>query len=330
MAWRLEGTLSFRWKVHSRRRQEWSLAETKKCQASKNKASQPARNFTDVDPYFIESTAITTSHGPSSITRNITQDQAGNIWLATWEGILRYDGSSFTNVTNQYGLRRFGVFTILEDSEGSIWFGTVGAGVYKYDGKLFNNFTTQDGLADDRVGCIYEDDAGNIWFGTVGGASRFDGTTFQNFTTKEGLTDNDINSIMQDETGKIWFGTRGDVCRYDGEKFTKLTNQQGTSFENVGSIIKDKTGNIWLGGNEGLWRFDGQTFVRLFSKNFVGYVYQDRQGNVWTSSDGRVDQEQPNPHQWLLSRYDQPAPGSGEAIAPRIRNRKECFWDSGR
>src|SRR5688500_20237675 len=46
---------------------------------------------------------VITSHGPNNITRNITQDRNGNIWDASWEGIFRYDGKSFTHITNKIG-----------------------------------------------------------------------------------------------------------------------------------------------------------------------------------------------------------------------------------
>jgi ligand-binding sensor domain-containing protein len=249
----------------------------------KDSISQPESSLSDVDPYFIESNTITTPYGPGSITRNILQDRKGNIWLASWEGIIRYDGKSFTNFTNKEGLRRFHTFSVLEDRKGNIWFGTIGAGVYRYDGKLFTNFTTKDGLANDYVGCIYEDETGNIWFGTEGGASSYDGESFHNFTTKDGLTNNDVHSIIEDKTGKIWFGTRGDACFYDGETFTNFANKEGLSFINVWSIIEDRKGNIWLGGNDGLWRYDGNSFTN-YTTDFVGYIYEGKRGNIWISA----------------------------------------------
>ena len=197
----------------------------------KDSISQPESILPEKDPYFAETKTVNTSYGPSNITRNIIQDRNGDVWLATWEGIIRYDGKSFTNFTNKEGLRRFRVFTILEDRKGNIWFGTVGAGVYCYDGKLFTNFTTKEGLANDRLGCIYEDKKGNIWFGTMGGISCYDGKTFTNFTTNDGLTSNDINSIIEDKNGNFWIGTRGEACFYDGKTFTNLKNNDGSSFQ---------------------------------------------------------------------------------------------------
>ncbi|MBS1501082.1 MAG: histidine kinase [Bacteroidetes bacterium] len=256
-----------------------------------------------------------TSQGPKNITRNIIQDRKGNIWIAAFDGIFRYDGKSFTNITSKVSSARF--FSVLEDRKGNLWFGSIGSGVYNYDGKSFRNFTTKDGLAGNDVGCIYEDKTGNIWFGTQGGISRYDGKSFRNYTTKDGLPDNDINTIVEDKTGKFWVGTRGNACFYDGKTFTSLT-YNGKPFTNIRTIIKDKKGNIWLGGHEGLWRRDGNIFTH-FTHNFIGHVYEDKDGNIWTSSENTNDRgltfsgfdakslSSPTSanDRWILSRYDE-------------------------
>jgi ligand-binding sensor domain-containing protein len=54
-----------------------------------------------------------TSQGPNTITRNIIQDRKGNIWIAAFDGIFRYDGKSFINITSKVSSARF--FSVLED-----------------------------------------------------------------------------------------------------------------------------------------------------------------------------------------------------------------------
>ncbi|ACU60610.1 ligand-binding sensor domain-containing protein [Chitinophaga pinensis] len=250
---------------------------------------------------------IVTASGPNEITRNIIQDRKGNIWIASWEGMFRYDGKSFTNMTSNVSKARF--FSVLEDSKGNFWFGSIGAGVYCYDGKSFRNFTVRDGLLNNDVGSIYEDKKGNIWFGVFGGVSRYDGNAFQNYiingeTMNEDRTGKtfpdrppyEVNAIIEDETGKFWFATRGNTFVYDGKTFTVFTHEN-IPFKNVRSLIKDKKGNIWLGGPDGLWRYDGSAFTN-FTKTFVGYIIEDKKGNIWTSSERDYSQT------WALSMYD--------------------------
>lgn len=274
----------------------------------------------EVDRYFDGTSIIVNPKGPETITRNIIQDKKGNYWLATWDGIIKYDGKTFVNFTNKEDLRRFRVFSILEDRTGNIWFGTIGAGIYKYDGKSFTNLTTEDGLVNNDVTCITEDSKGNIWFGTQAGLSIYDGKSFTNYTTDQGIPSDDINSIVEDKDGQFWLGTRGEACWFDGKKFTSIEDPNGAPFINVRSILKDTKGNIWLGGNDGLWRFYNSIFTKI-SKPFVGYIYEDKKGNVWTSSESSNGQGT-----WVLSKYSKAALASETIVATPIFEKKDMFF----
>jgi ligand-binding sensor domain-containing protein len=276
-----------------------------------------------------ETKELNTSDVPKTIARNIIEDSKGNIWVAAFDGVFRYDpkrsaGKSFKNITSQISSARF--FDILEDKKGNFWFSTTYSGVYYYEpgragGETLQHFTMEDGLASNQVLDIYEDKNGNIWFGTKAGASRYNparsdstaqksdtvgakGKFFTTFKMNEGFSrfdpyDNDINSIVEDNTGKFWFGTRGNTFTFDGKKFTVVTNQ-GETFLNVRKIINDTKGNIWLAGiDDGLWRINGNTFTN-FSQQPTGYVYEDKKGNIWTSSKPPYN----GSDKWALSRFD--------------------------
>ena len=105
------------------------------------------QNQTNVpqDNIYSEPKDIVTSYGPNTSVRTIRQDRKGNIWLASNEGIIRYDGKSFTNITGNLFPDRF--FSVLEDRKGNFWFGNYGSGVYYYDGKSLQHFTSKEGLA---------------------------------------------------------------------------------------------------------------------------------------------------------------------------------------
>jgi uncharacterized protein (TIGR03067 family) len=57
-------------------------------------------------------------------------------------GATRYDGKAFTHFTQKEGLPSEYVYSMLEDREGRIWFGSAGYGASRYDGKTFTNFST--------------------------------------------------------------------------------------------------------------------------------------------------------------------------------------------
>ncbi len=246
------------------------------------------------DTIKFETKDVITSQGPSTSVRDIHQDRKGNMWLASNQGIFRYDGKSFTNITTTLTSDRF--TSVVEDRNGNFWFGTDGSGVYHYDGKSFKNFTTKQGLGNNRVSTIYEDKTGTVWFGADGAVSRYNGKSFQNFITEGSLNTNFVNAIVEDKGGKLWFGTRGYTYVYDGKTFTDF-NRSDRSFTEVWSILEDKKGNLWFGGLHGLWRSEGSALIK-FTEHHVTCVYEDKKGNIWTSS-------QSSPIKFELSRYDQ-------------------------
>jgi ligand-binding sensor domain-containing protein len=249
---------------------------------------------------------------PMSMVRHVKEARNGDILIASYLGVFRYDGKTFTNLTSKIISPRFSSFwDVLEDRKGNLWFGSKDSGVYLLPSgqTTFQHFTTKDGLASNMALHIYEDKAGNIWFGS----SRYDGKTFRNFTTKDGFPSNSIRLLLEDKTGKLWFCTQQeDMFVYDGKTFTVLKNKDGEAFNNVWGIIEDRKGNIWFGGSiikdrkgstlyleAGLWRYDGSTITKVSQRGAYSII-QDKKGNIWTT--GEVNP--PNGAVWALSRYD--------------------------
>ncbi len=249
------------------------------------------------------------NYGPTRMVRHVKQARNGDILIASYTGVWRYDGKLFTNITSAIKSPSF--WDVLEDRKGNLWFGSKDSGVYLMPSgqTTFQHFTTKQGIASNMALHMYEDRAGNIWFG----ASRYDGKSFRNFTTKDGFPSNSIRLLLEDKTGKLWFGAQQeDMFVYDGKTFTVLKNKDGKAFNNVWSIIEDRKGNIWFGATiindprrdtlfveNGLWRYDGSAFTQINQKGAYSII-EDKKGNIWTTGDltppyGRV---------WALSRYD--------------------------
>lgn len=250
-------------------------------------ASTNEEKFQDFDPYFIDTKTVVSQFGPKNITRNIIQDKKGNMWLASWEGIIRYDGKSFTNYTLQENLRKYHVFSAFEDSKENLWFGTIRGGVYRYDGKAFIHYTEKDGLGD-WAESIIEDRNGNIWFATDEGVVRYNGETFQNFTTKEGLIDDYVHCLLETKDGNIWIATTGGISIYDGKIFKSFNQTAFKPFVNIRTLIQDQKGNIWIGGQEGLFCYNPleplSTSIKTWTTKFAGYLYEDKKGTIWMAA----------------------------------------------
>ena len=121
---------------------------------------------------------------------SIIEDKKGNIWFGDDNGLWRYDGRTFTKVSQR------GAYGIIEDKKGNIWttgvvnpIGKVWA-LSRYDAKsLYNKMPTvteiKSGGIMDFMGILEAND-GSIWFGSAGGVYRYDGKTITDFKSKEG------------------------------------------------------------------------------------------------------------------------------------------------
>lgn len=95
-----------------------------------------------------------------------------SVWAGTWgAGVARYDGKRWINLTTNDGLAGDLVFSIAQDLQGALWFGT-NAGVSRFDGKTWQNFGKKDGLLDNHVYALAAAPNGDIWVGTKQGVTR--------------------------------------------------------------------------------------------------------------------------------------------------------------
>lgn len=233
---------------------------------------------------------------PQNSVQAITQTRDGYLWLATQEGLVRFDGVEFTvfDSGNTEQIRSNLISCILEDSKGTLWFGTGGGGLnYFKDGK-FGSLTVKDGLASDTIAALCEDGDGVLWIGTRGsGLNRLKDTSITVLTTKDGLTSDTITSLSKDHEGSVWIGTGGGgFSRFkDGQLIVSATKDKLPS-TNITAIYEDSEGNLWAGTNGfGLrrWR-DGQVTVYTTKDGLPGdkvlCICEDREKNLWIGTDG--------------------------------------------
>lgn len=160
------------------------------------------------------------------------EDKTGNLWFGTdGGGLLKYDGASFTTITDKDGLCGNNILSITQDKAGNLWFGSWGNGVSRYNGTAFTNFTMDNGLCSNEIWTMMQDKKGNIWFGSLGsGISCYSSSSvpnaqagFSNFSENKGLTKNHVQSILEDKDGNLWFGFSGGVFLFDGKQLINFT-----------------------------------------------------------------------------------------------------------
>ena len=214
------------------------------------------------------------------------EDRTGYLWFGTWGyGAGRYDGEVFDSLTSHDGLASDVVWSILQDAEGAMWFGT-DTGLSRYDGTCFTNYTSADGLVGDDVNTLYLDREGRLWIGTVGGLSLLDGRAFASHPAVEGLCGGQVHAIAEDGEGGLWFGTdRGLVHYEEGRGLSVIELEGGPGHGEVCSLRYSSEGKLWVGTETGSLCFDGERFVDHAAADGVSTqvrdMIEDRQGRMW-------------------------------------------------
>ena len=98
---------------------------------------------------------------PQNYVYSIVQDNNGYIWIATAEGLARYDGVNFRNYFSRDSLADDFVYKLLIDTEGRLWCGHGNGSFSYFDGEQFNRLIVSEASSPIRDMCI--DDTGNIW-----------------------------------------------------------------------------------------------------------------------------------------------------------------------
>ncbi len=217
---------------------------------------------------------------------DIFQDREGFLWLATREGLVRFDGYTFKYFRNQPGdstsISNNHVFCITEDKDGNIWLGLYRGGISCYNrvtGQFRNYpFTEKLKIKTSSVVRIFIDREARFWVGLggygiahfdpkSGAIKKYDLITAQNsdYTPEEIAAFNTASDIWQDENGLLWCATAGDLVSLDpktGEvtrrKYDKVA-KSGFKLNQAYNLYPEGD-FLWMGGwGSGLRRFNRKT-----------------------------------------------------------------------
>jgi signal transduction histidine kinase/ligand-binding sensor domain-containing protein len=137
----------------------------------------------------------------------------GGLWIGTQDGLVRYQGGKVSWFGKEGRPGDRSVRAILEDSDGTVWFGTWGGGLGWLKDGTRRQFHSQDGLASDYVTCLHRDDSGVLWIGTAGGLSRFLDGKIATIKQEQGLPNNHICDIEEDGLGYFWMSSHNGIIR---------------------------------------------------------------------------------------------------------------------
>lgn len=235
---------------------------------------------------------FTISDGLSNNSINaIIQTRDGFIWIATKDGLNRFNGQNFIvfkhDPTSINSIPENYVMSLFESCDGTFWVGTWGGGLCKYD-PIHESFIKigTNLVKDNYVQCISEDKGGLLWFGTLnGGLFKYNPRSKQtnSYNTETSgllkLTNNNITTLIINADNSLWIGSWGSGFSFFDEQkkivkhFTHNSNRNSLSNNNIWFLQGDENNKIFISSDYGVDHYDPNT--NLFTHNLnIGNKFQ--------------------------------------------------------
>ncbi|MGQ0801135.1 MAG: sensor histidine kinase [Pseudomarimonas sp.] len=240
---------------------------------------------------------------------SMVQDRRGFIWIATQDGLNRFDGHEF-RVYRHHPERADSLpgdllQSLVIDHAGVLWVGGSG-GLSRYleERDRFESVPI-DGEAGAQAGVrgLHVDGKGALWVVGYAGLSRYDPATGKRsawqFSDDNSPSDTRFESVHSDAQGRIWLGSLAGLSRLDPVSgvvdwpFVGIAEAAPLKTSRIDALLRDRNGVLWIGAvAAGLFRYDVvANQLRVFrhraddpdtlNSDIVRSLLQDRDGRLW-------------------------------------------------
>lgn len=245
-----------------------------------------ATDFSELLQRYTLTTWSTRDGLPAGAILAVVQSADGFLWLASREGLVRFDGSSFEMDTT---VPRATVRALCAARDGSLWvgYGPEG-GIARVRDSVATRYHTADGVGPGTLSAIIEDGQGQVWVGDADGLRRFVGDRFVKVAAGEGLPEGEgVTSLSLDRVGHLMVGTHRAVYRWQTASRQFAEAAPGASAARVQGLGEDGNGQVWVAdGVTGFRRLGSSADFRPAVRARGVRVLRDRQGGIWVSTTG--------------------------------------------
>lgn len=235
----------------------------------------------------------TTDNGlPQNSISSIIQTRDGYLWMATFDGLVRFDGVQFKvfDKSNTKGLSTNRFTALYEDKEGTLWAGTNDGGLTRYRDGLFTSSAIADGAPEGPVLSFSHDLKGELLLDFHNGR----------FYMREGKFISAPAEYLVPHLKRNYLAPSGSQWTIEANEAVQISDGRMTRYriklKDVYNLkpYEDSERNLWLGEESVMYKLrDGQV-TRYSQKEGVpprGALRphcEDDQGGVWFAAEGAV------------------------------------------
>lgn len=200
------------------------------------------------DPYV--ATVYNERNGLPTGEANVVYQTSDNyVWIGSYGGLVRYDGSAFRNYSQEGLIPSSSIRSLLEDREGRLWVGTNDAGLFVLEG---GSFTRVQESGEPVLLCIrdiIQNKDGDIYAASSSGLGRvMDGVLVP--LADEALAGQTVYTLGADRYGRIWCSLNDWQCAVvEGDRVAGIVRSEDVfpGGEQIYSVTSDSEGDLYLG-----------------------------------------------------------------------------------
>ncbi|MGE8284647.1 MAG: two-component regulator propeller domain-containing protein [Stenotrophomonas lactitubi] len=233
---------------------------------------------------------------PSNTVNRMAEDRYGYLWIATNDGLARYDGRNYRIWRSEDGLRDNRIWSVLVDARNELWIGTENAGLVRMSADRrqlrFYDRSSQPLMGSNTVWSLAATPDGAIWFGThEGGLYRLDSNDrLQRFLPEannpRSLPAASVPYLATLADGSLWVGTKHGVARWTGTDFERIGGDLVPSLL-INGLTAEPDGSLWISTMAGATvrrpdgRFESVPWTLPAGDQVLGMMLRDEQGGHW-------------------------------------------------
>ena len=273
----------------------------------------PPSEFSFADPYF-ESVGDVESIPEGGVVA-LVQDAKGWLWIATPQGLIRWDGYRLRKYVrdpkDSGSLPNNQITALWAGHDGKLWLGLYNEGVAVFDPvtERFTHFGPQLGIAGGKIRALVGDTRGGIWIAADEGLdylppNRAAVVHFRHEPNNpNSLAENQVYQLIIDHHNTLWIGGGNGLQRLkkDSNHFERIASnpldRTSLAGREVRALFKAADGKLWIGTHD-----DGAAWIEPDTWKLhwleVDSLRPERLSHPWIN---RITQ--PRPEQIWLGSY---------------------------
>lgn len=174
---------------------------------------------------------------PTSEANAIAQTPEGFLWIGSYAGLIRYDGSSFERIQTDAGI--LNTRCLFVDSRGRLWIGTNDSGIFLMSEGVIRRVDRENLLASISIRAITED-RGVMYIATAAGIATVDGDMNLTVLEDSRTAGKIIIDLRMGDDGLIYGLTiAGDLFTLRDRKVLSFVDHTSSPYGSIFAVLPD-------------------------------------------------------------------------------------------